>query len=199
MTFKALAESFVQNKTLPISVNSVLAWIRENTDYQHITLHGVKRDHNAFRGAFRRKEINVGPLGLYGSNPDNIELHVDILYGSDLDEQWKRLVIVKEALHVFDGGQACVNTPDKLRQLIPQIISPELKGAPFVPAINDHFGAFRAMAVLMPSVARKLLAASIEDGTRTVDEVANYVRLPEYYVDIWMRFGDEIEPLLGVV
>lgn len=199
MTFKALAESFSENKTLPIAVNAVLAWIRSHTDFTSITLHGVKRDHKAFRGAFRRKEINVGVLGVYGSNPTDIELHVDILYGQDLDEEWKRLVIVKEALHVFDGGHACVDTPEKLRQLIPQIVSPELKDAPFIPAVNDHFGAFRAMAVLMPTAARKKLASSIEDGTRTVDEIASYVKLPEYYVDIWMRFGDDIEPLIGVV
>ena len=136
MTFKALAASFSGIQTLPISVNSVLSWIRQNTDFKKIELHGVNRDTKAFRGAFRRTEINIGRLGSYNNNPDDIEIFVEILYGQDLDDDWKRLVIVKEALHVFDGNRECANTPEKLRQLIPQIISPELKGAPFVPAVK---------------------------------------------------------------
>lgn len=87
MTFKALAESFSENETLPIAVNAVLDWIRQHTDFAAITIHGVKRDHKAFRGAFRRKEINVGVIGLYGVDPANIELHVDILYGQDLEDE----------------------------------------------------------------------------------------------------------------
>jgi hypothetical protein len=196
MSFKSLADSFSGTKTLPIQVNSVLDWIRANTDFKNIKLHGVTREAKAYRGAFRRRDINVGVIGAYSVDPANIEIHVDILYGQDLTDDWKRLVIVKEAIHVFDGGHARVDTPEKLQQLIPSIVSQELRSAPFLPAVNDHFGAFRAMAVLMPKDARLKLAASVESGSRTVEEVASYTKLPEYYVDIWLRYGDQIDPLL---
>lgn len=194
MTFRALADSFENSENLPIRVDDILDWIRENTDHKDITLHGVQRDNKAYRGAFRRKAVPKGVL--YSGDFDII---TQILYGTDMEDDWKRLVIIKEALHVFDGPKSCVDTPDKLRKLIPAIISSELRGAPFLPALNDHFGAFRAMAVLLPTSTRKKIAVAIEEGSRTVQEAAHFVRLPEFYVDIWIRFGEEMDPLLDEV
>ena len=178
MTFRTLADAFLSEQILPIEVNSVLDWIKQNTDHKEITLHGVERDNKAYRGAFRRKAI---PSGMPYSH--EYDIITQILYGIDLPEEWKRLVIVKEALHVFDPEGSCVVTPESLRQLIPAIISREL-GAPFIPALNDHFGAFKAMAVMLPRHARNKLGKAIEDGSRTVQEVAHFVRLPEAFVDI---------------
>ena len=194
MTFRALADSFSDADEFPIRVDDVLGWIRDHTDHKEITLHGVQRGSRAYRGAFRRKAIPQGPPYSH-----DFEIFTDILYGLDLDEPWKRLVIVKEALHVFDGGDFRVDNPEKLKKLVPSVISSDLRGASFLPGINDRFGALRAMAVLLPTEARRKFAILIEDGSRTVEEIAQFVRLPEFYVDIWIRLGDEIDPLLDVV
>ncbi|MHA4733245.1 hypothetical protein [Ensifer adhaerens] len=186
MTFKALADSFSEDETLPVRVDVILDWIRANTDHQDITLHGVTRSNRAFRGGFRRRSIPKGMM--YGGDHDII---TEIFYGDDLSEDWKRLVIVKEALHVFDGTAECVDTPDKLRLLIPSIISNDLRNT-FLPAMNDQLGAFRAMVILIPEAARVKLAAAVEAGTRTVEEVANYTQLPTSYVDLWIRYGHQI-------
>ena len=134
MTFRTLAEAFSEEQILPIEVNSVLNWIKQNTDHKEITLHGVERDNKAYRGAFRRKSI---PSGMPYSH--NYEIITQILYGIDIPDEWKRLVIVKEALHVFDPEGSCVVTPESLKQLIPAIISREL-GAPFIPAMRSFWG-----------------------------------------------------------
>lgn len=193
MTIMAIADFFCAHPTLPIPVDSVLEWIRANTDHKMIELHAVRRDHKAFRGGFRRKTI-IRPGAL--PYQEDFDILTQIFYGEDLDDDWKRLVIVKEALHVFDGPNECVTTPEALRQLIPGIITRELQGAPFLPALNDRYGALRAMAVLMPETVRPRLAAAVEEGSRTVEEVAVYTRLPETYVDTWLRFGSEIYPYL---
>jgi hypothetical protein len=114
-----------------------------------------------------------------------------------LPEDWKRLVIVKEVIHVFDGPEARVDTPHKLTQLIPNIITTQLTGAPFLPALNDHFGAFRAMAVLLPKPMRQRLKDAIESGDRSVVEVAQFCQLPEVYVDIWINHADSLEKLVS--
>jgi hypothetical protein len=57
MTFRILAETFSSKQILPIEVDSILNWIRENTDHKDITLHGVERDNKAYRGAFRRNQL----------------------------------------------------------------------------------------------------------------------------------------------
>lgn len=194
MTYKALVDSFCEEVDLPVHVNQVLSWVRENTDHKIIKLHGVNRNSQSFRGGFRRKAINVGVA--YSQNPEDIEIHTDILFGNDLHDDWKRLVIVKEVMHVFDGPEACVDTPEKLAQLIPNIITMQLTGAPFIPALNDHFGAFRAMAVLLPKPMRQRLKDAIDSGDRTVEEVAQFCQLPEAYVDIWISHAERLESLI---
>jgi hypothetical protein len=106
-------------------VDDVLRWIRQHTDHtdhNDLRLHAVGRNSKAFRGAFRRIGI---PKGAPYSH--EYDLICQIIYGRDLPDDWKRLVIVKEALHVFDPDGSQVNTPDGVRQLIRSVITPELK------------------------------------------------------------------------
>jgi len=74
------------------------------------------------------------------------------------------------------------------------VILTELKGAPFLPALNDHLGAFRALAVLMPKQTRIKFKAAEEK--RSTAEIARFVKLPEVYVETWLQFGDELEKIL---
>ena len=94
--------------------------IRENTDHNDIRLHPVERTHRAFRGAFRRIAVRRG--NMYSHDPDIV---TQVLYGEIKVPDWKRLVIVKEALHVFDPEGNQINTPDAVRRLIPAVISPK--------------------------------------------------------------------------
>jgi hypothetical protein len=153
MSYARLVEEFSEVEELPIPVNEVLEWIRKNTDHQDIRLHPVERTHRAFRGAFRRIAMRSGAM--YSHDP---EIVTQILYGEDLPDDWKRLVIVKEVLHVFDPEPNRVNTPDAVRRLIPAVITPELrsttKAKAFPPAIDDYLGAYKAMAILLPRAAR---------------------------------------------
>jgi hypothetical protein len=193
MSFSALVRHFSPIEHLPVPVDEVLAWIRQHTDHKDIRLHPVTRTKKAFRGAFRRLGIPTGKM--YGHDFDII---TQVLYGSDLPDDWKRLVIVKEALHVFDPEPHQVKTPEGVRKLIPAVITPELRGAaPFAPAIDDFLGAYRAMAVLLPRAARRKLAAAVEANTRTSTEIAQYARLPDYYVGIWLQVGEDVERQLA--
>jgi hypothetical protein len=91
-------------------------------------------------------------------------------------------------------GEERVSTEEGVRRLIPAVIAPELKGVPFVPALNDRMGAFRALAVLIPRAARIKLVEAEE--RRSTAEIARFVQIPEFYVDIWLRHGTELEKLL---
>jgi hypothetical protein len=191
MSYAALVEHFSQIEDLPIPVDMVLDRIRATTDHKDIRLYPVERHNKAFRGAFRRLAI---PKGKAYSH--EVEIVCQIMYGADLSEDWKRLVIIKEALHVFDPEGSRVNTPDGLRKLIPRVISSDLGKTPFAPAIDDFLGAYRAMAVLLPREARRRLKAARDASTRTPTEIADYVKLPDFYVDIWLDVGNEYEPHL---
>lgn len=192
MSYRALVEFLADADELPVSVNTVLDWIEQNTDHKSINLHGVAREHKAFRGAFRRRAAPT--LTPYATDQ---EIWTDVLYGKDLPEEWKRLVIVKEVLHVFDGEPERVHTPDAVHRLILSVIHRDIPPT-FPPAVNDHFGAFRAMAVLLPRNARRRLKAAQEqnNGVPTTQEIARYCQVPVFYVDVWMQMGDVFEGLM---
>jgi hypothetical protein len=193
MSYTALVKAFSKVEDLPIPVDAILSWIRENTDHKDIRLHPVDRHKRAFRGAFRRIAIPKGAM--YGGDFDIV---TQVLFGADLPDEWKRLVIVKEALHVFDAPGDQVNTPEGLRKLIPAIITPELRtAAPFSPAVNDYLGAYRALAVLLPRFARRKLRLAIDNDRRTSTEIADYAKLPDHYVGIWLNIGEEAEHMLA--
>ncbi len=194
MTYKALVDYFCDEKDLPVHVNQVLGWIRENTDHKNITLHGVDRDKKSFRGGFRRRAVNIGRP--YSQDSDDIVIYTDVLYGSDLPDEWKRLVIVKEVIHVFDGPGVRVDSPEKLNKLIPDIIAKQLGTPVFEPALNDRLGAFRAMAVLLPPPLRDRMKEAVASDSRSISEVASFCQLPEAYVDLWVRHSEMIEPIL---
>ncbi len=188
MSYQALVKAFSNREELPIPVDAVLTWIRDHTDHRDLRLHGVGRNSKAFRGAFRRLGIPTGNMYSH-----EVELICQILYGRDLEPDWKRLVVVKEALHVFDPAGQQVNTEDGVRRLIREVITPELRATSFAPAINDFLGPYRAMAVLLPRAARRKLKIARDEGKRTSTEIANYAQLPDFYVDIWLDIGEEAE------
>ena len=189
MSYQALVRAFSKIEELPVPVDQVLDWIRENTDHKQIDLHPVTRKRKAFRGAFRRMGVPTGAMYSH-----DFDIRTQVLFGEDLAPDWKRLVIVKEALHVFDPQGARIDTPDGVRKLIPAIITSELlNAAAFAPAINDYLGPFRAMAVLLPRAARRKLAKARDAETRSTSEIATYAQLPEHYVDIWLSIGDSAE------
>lgn len=188
MSYKALVRAFSKIEELPIPVDAVLKWIQDHTDHKDIRLHPVKRQSTAFRGAFRRIGIPQGK-----AYSQEFEIICQVLYGENLPDDWKRLVIVKEALHVFDPDDRRVNAADGVRKLIREVITPELRVPAFAPAVDDYLGAYRAMAVLLPRAARRKLRVAYESGSRTATEIANYARLPDYYVEIWLDIGEEAE------
>jgi hypothetical protein len=193
MTFVALVDSFAAQEEMPILIDSVIGWIRARTDHKIINLHPVHRDKKAFRGACRRTAIPSVGAPPYSQEYDII---TEILFGNDLPEEWKRLVICKELLHVFDPPGEQVRTSESVKTLIMSVIAPEIKGAPFLPAMNDHLGAFRAMTILMPRATRLKIQPAYESGARSISEISSFVRLPEHYVDIWIRHGEQFESFL---
>lgn len=192
MSYAALVSDFANRDAFPISINEILQWIQTRTDHKIIRLHPVSREHKSFRGAFRRRAVSTG--GVYS---DNFEIVVDIAFGAELPRPMQRLVICKEALHVFDAVGARVDTEEKVRSLIPAMNAPG-DYPPDLPFLMDKLGVYRALAVLVPTKARKRLAQNVEDGTRTVEEVATHLALPPYEVDSWLRLGDTFETAIGI-
>src|ERR1700741_1874083 len=117
------------------------------------------------------------------------DIVTQILFGQDLPLEWKRLIIVKKALHVFDTHQ--VDTPDDVRKLIPAVIPPELKSTTwFGAAVDDYFGLTRQWPFCSQRPHKQSFAQQQwKNGTRTSTEIADFVQLPDYYVGMWLEGG----------
>jgi hypothetical protein len=193
MSYPALLNYFSNIEELPIPVDDVLHWIRNNTEHHNIKLYPVQRNHKAFRGAIHRS--TMPSLVPYNTEPEILN---KIFFGADLDSDWQRLVIVKELTHLFDPANARVTTEEDIKKLIPAVIVPQLQGTEFSPAIMDRLGAFRALAILVPEAARIKLQKAFEIESRTIDEIARYCSLPTSYVDIWMRHGEQLSKIINL-
>ena len=191
MTYAALVEHFSNIESLPIPIDEVINWVRNRTEHKRIKLHAVDREHKAFRGAFRR---TVMPSLLpYNTDPEILNR---IFYGGDLSEEWKRLVITKELLHVFDSDKETINSREAVMKLIPAIIFPEVKHFQDAAISNDRVGPLKAMNILLPETARQKLQIALESGTRHSSDIAHYCKLPQPWVEIWLKEGAKLSKIL---
>ena len=186
MSYAALVSHFSDVQDFPIQYSDVVEWIRSNTDHKIIELYAVPREKKAYRGAFRRTSVPIG--GMYSHE---FEILTKIVYGNDLSQDWKNLVITKEALHVFDPPPMQVNTRDVVRDLIPSVIHSDLKSK-LLPGFADNFGPYRALPILIPMNARSRLKATVDSGSKSIEEIAIYVDVPPEFVDLWLNYGERL-------
>jgi hypothetical protein len=191
MSYIDLLNHFSNVELLPIPIDDIIDWIRQNTEHENIKLHAVSRENKAFRGAFRRTAMPS--LRAYDSNPEVLNC---VIFGKDLPEDWQRLVITKELLHIFDNENESVKTKADVEALIPAIIFSDIRQLQAAPILNDKIGPLKAMRILMPDAARNKLEKAFSEGRRTSADIAHYVKLPLPYVELWLTRGESISKLL---
>ena len=94
MTIKAIFHHFDQKDRLWISVNEVKRQIMERGCPDHIEFHFVDIEEAKVRGFLVRTGSSGGP---YQNHLDN-DFRSDIYIAKTLDEEWRRVVAVKELL-----------------------------------------------------------------------------------------------------
>lgn len=120
-------------------------------------------------------------------------------YPKDLDEDWQRIIIVKEMLHALDPIEATSSTIEKVNRLMDDLIDAETKEAIGIPAHFDHNGMFHALCVLMPrDVVDELRPLNKQDPERySTAKIAGEARIPETFVkfalkDEWVQVLDKL-------
>lgn len=152
--------------------------------------------------------IDIDPARLQGfcwqfidkpHNSLNHHRHAWICYSKHLPNDMARLVICKELLHLLDDEEATAKTREQVSELIEQIVLP-VEGATALglPALTDHNGMLRALAVMMPACAIEALREKL-GSTISYETIAKLVQLPER----WVRFAfsgqwKKISDMLGL-
>lgn len=194
MLVRTLLEHFDCYTQLHVDVNAVRDQLIDMGIQDEIRFHFVKMDSGKLRGIAYRYSKMAAPYG------DPI-LCSEIVISNDMgeeDEYWKRLVAVKELLHVAD----CVNISAESEEAVGVIfrnfsLPPELRNDLHNGAVNtksymnDRIRIFVALAILIPEGCRQPLRELYTAKQLSDREIADIAKIPERYVSVVM--GDDFD------
>lgn len=191
MRLKKLIQQFDVKEVLPVDVNEVVQFLRDEQIKDEIRFVGVDIDSTVLRGFIKHYVIpGVG----YGEPT----FCADVYYDQSQSGDWKRLVCCKELLHILDNDHCRTNTEDAIEHQIERMILPEEFQnfhSESLGVQTDRLTIYYAVAVLFPWAARNLLVEPYEKGRLTVADIARIADIPERYAMLvmnteWRRVHD---------
>jgi hypothetical protein len=202
MLVKKLLEHFDTYELLHVDVNDVRDQLVDMGVQDEIRFHFVKMEAGKLRGIVYRYTKHAAPYS-------NAIMCSDIAISNDMgdeDEAWKRLVAVKELLHVADCVNISAESADAVDILFNNFsLPPELRhdlqnGAKNTRSyLNDRIRIYVALAILIPEGCRLPLRELYEFGKISDREIADIAKIPERYIPVVMnpKFEDSLQTFLG--
>lgn len=171
-------EHFSCYTKLPVRLDFIKQHILETGHVSKIIRVPVTQKHFLVHGGFH-KYRDISPY----AHGETIAL---IGYPEDASEGLRRVIQVKEMLHVLDPDEATSPTISKVNELIDDLMVEETKRAMGIglPAQYDHKGLLHALAILLPRDSLDILRPLYKRGGCTTREIAEWAVLPERMVQV---------------
>ena len=193
MSVIGLIDHFSTFTELPIKVADVVALILKMGIQDEIQFIGVDLDTAVLRGQIcrytRRNTVYGDPIWCS-----------DIYYARGQDAEWRRIVCVKELIHIFDKNSRVTVSEKDVRHLIDRIsMPPDLQNIrnDGLQVGMDRLADMQALAILLPKDARDLLMPHYEAEKLTDGDIASIACVPERYVRLVMsKQWNDILPAL---
>lgn len=191
MLLERLLDHFDTYTVLHIDVNAVRDQLVDMGVSDEIRFHFVKMDKEKIRGFLYRYARHDVPYG-------EPVLCADIVIAVDMgeeDEAWKRLVAVKELLHITDSPSLCAESEGAVDNLYDRFsVPPELRrNSPLEVGnrsfLNDEVRIYAALAVLVPAGCRELLRKLAAEDKLEEWEIAEIAKIPARYIPIILNKG----------
>lgn len=116
------------------------------------------------------------PFAKWAYGPDGAV----IVIARDMTNCWKRLVEVKELMHLFDNSLQLVGDADSFQQLISEFVAPSPdRSAPFE---SESLALWMALGVLCPEERRQEYARGRATGKVVDMDIAQALKIPVRYV-----------------
>jgi len=103
-----------------------------------------------------------------------------IVFARELNRCWRRFVVVKEAMHLFDEPLQKTGTEGEFAALLNEFSAPSVDRSRAMQAEIACF--WMALGVLCPELLRQELARDWHNGEITEQDVAMQLRIPAQYV-----------------
>jgi len=182
-------EFFATFTKLPIRIDTVVEQLRSMGVVVDIRYFEVDTDPSLVGGICR----------VYRSKPCySVDEHAraEIIYSGRLPEDWRRVVVCKELLHLIDGDEEMARTREQVDQLIEEIVIPQSL-AKSLPTRSDKSGLLNALKILLPRDALVDLAKLHHEKRISVHDVATLAKIPEPFAafaltPLWRRIVDGI-------
>ena len=145
-----------------------------------IYFHFVDINENRVRGFLQRVGTSSG---VYAGST----FRSDIYIAKSLGEAWRRVVAVKELLHIIDTEEFTASSHNAVDSLLKNMAVPlEVReyGASY---FNDRIRLISAIAILVPFKCRKRLRECIAEGILTIAEVQLLTKIPSRFVPYILR------------
>lgn len=198
MLVQRLLDIFDKYTSLHIDVNDVRDQLIEMGVQDKIRFHFVKMDHSKVRGLLHRYITHRAP---YSEPTLCSDIVIPIDMGDEADA-WKRLVAVKELLHITDCDKLTAASTEAVDNLFAKFsVPPELRngttaGEPMRGSfLNDRVRIYFALAVLVPALCRDHLRPLFTSGSLSAREIAEIAQIPVRYVPTIMDLA--FEELIG--
>lgn len=107
-----------------------------------------------------------------------------IVLSRGLNYCWKRLVEIKETMHLFDTPDERISTPEQFEALINAFSGPPQPPSQLITAqyMSEGKAFWMALGVLCPETARRELMRQRNAGAINDYGIALQLRIPEFYV-----------------
>lgn len=189
MQLKRLLDHFDTYERLHIEVDDVRDQLIETGVQDEILFHFVDIDASILRGLIYRytKRDSV-----YGVDP---KLCSQICIAESLPYEWRRLVAVKELIHITDTPQETAESEQAVEKLIERLSYPLDIALETNSSKNDKMNILPALAVLVPLECRKLVRTMHKANVATNLDIAKMAQIPPRYIDVILEdwFDDLIE------
>lgn len=180
---KELIERFADRTELPIEVEEIAQAIIELGVQDEIHFVDVDADPSKIHGAFVR--FTYRPQ-MYG-DPVFVT-HIPYNKNEPLEQQ--RVVCAKELIHIFDDNIEETDTEDEVPEFLDKLLGPLTTddfGVADYMAAKDKFALYQCLPLLFPRAALQVARAAIENKDRTLEEIAEWAKLPRNIVDFMLK------------
>ena len=178
-------EFFAAYTRLPVRLRDVRDFILERGIVSRIERYKVDIDTSILQGGMNLYHEIAPP---YVQPP----LIARIAYPKDASVGVRRLVQVKEMLHILDPVEARSQDRESVSRFISDLLIKEAGLIAGLPALYDHAGIINALRILMPSGVLDEIRTPYESGLISIEQIAEEAKIPPVYVAVCLdpRWND---------
>lgn len=180
MSAYKLVQQFEDRVEFPVTLDEVRDAVIALGGSDAIRFKAVDIEDNVLRGICYRYKPIPRPYAAQ-------EEWIDIIYAFTLEEDWRRLVVTKELVHVLDKEAHLTKTSEQLDDLVTRMARrPELRDGFSWGETSDRVGLFQALGILFPFSARQLIKDKYDAGHISDEMIAHRAGIPVQFVSFLM-------------